>query len=109
MDNPKNNPNKKTDISWKKMAIYMLAFSLFLAIFISPFASSSPDGLEKVAETNSFIEKAKDNNFSLAKDYKIPMVSNSFTSTALSGFMGTIFLFSSVWFIFSFIPKKRKG
>jgi hypothetical protein len=34
-----------------------LGISLLLALFISPFASSSPDGLEKVAETKGFAEK----------------------------------------------------
>jgi cobalt/nickel transport protein len=36
-----------------------LGASLLVALFLSPFASSSPDGLEKVAETGGFKEKGE--------------------------------------------------
>ena len=43
---------------------YVIGFivSLFLAGVVSFYASSSPDGLEKVAEDIGFIETAKDHS-----------------------------------------------
>ena len=36
-----------------------LAVAVALAAFASPYASSSPDGLEKVAETNGFLDDGR--------------------------------------------------
>jgi len=73
-----------------------LGISLLLALFLSPFASSSPDGLEKVAEDKGFAEKAE--GFSLWKcspfpDYAISWIENEKVSTALSGLVGTLAIF----------------
>ena len=73
-----------------------LGISLLLALFLSPFASSSPDGLEKVAETKGFAEKAKGSSFwkySPLPDYAIPWIKNEKVSTALSGLIGTLAIF----------------
>jgi cobalt/nickel transport protein len=73
-----------------------LGISLLLALFISPFASSSPDGLEKVADTEGFAEKAKGGsiwNYAPLPDYGIPRIKNEKLSTALSGLIGTLAIF----------------
>ena len=49
--------------------------ALLMAI-ISPLASSSPDGLEKVAEDKGFIEKAAEAPYKLMADYLFPGVEN---------------------------------
>ena len=36
-----------------------LGVALLFALFLSPFASTSPDGLEKVGETKGFSEKGE--------------------------------------------------
>ncbi len=75
-----------------------LGFSLLLALFISPLASPSPDGLEKVAEIKGFKEKGE--GWSLwrhapLQDYTVPWVREGKVATALSGLLGT----ASVFFI----------
>jgi len=73
-----------------------LGISLLLALFLSPFASSSPDGLEKVAETKGFLEKAEGLSFwkyAPLPDYAIPWIKNERVSTALSGLIGTLAIF----------------
>ena len=74
-----------------------LGISLLTALLISPFASSSPDGLETVAEVHGF--KGKSEGWSLRKyaplaDYVVPRVRNKKVSTALSGLLGTVSIFS---------------
>ena len=73
-----------------------LGASLLLALFFSPFASSSPDGLEKVAEMRGFKEKGeawKFWNYAPLPDYTLPWIKNEKISTALSGLLGTLAIF----------------
>ncbi|MFH1854041.1 MAG: PDGLE domain-containing protein, partial [Candidatus Omnitrophota bacterium] len=43
----------------KKEILLWLTAALILAFVVSPFAASSPDGLEKVAADNGFLEKGE--------------------------------------------------
>ena len=73
-----------------------LGISLLVALFLSPFASPSPDGLEKVAETKGFAEKAEGSSFwkyAPLPDYAIPWIKSEKVSTALSGLIGTLAIF----------------
>jgi len=73
-----------------------LGVALLLAIFISPFASSSPDGLEKVAEEKGFLEKEEASTlwrFAPISDYLIPGIENEKLATALAGLIGTVGIF----------------
>jgi cobalt/nickel transport protein len=73
-----------------------LGISLLLALFLSPFASSSPDGLEKVAETKGFAEKGAGGGFwkyAPFKDYTLPGIESEKVSTAIAGLTGTLAVF----------------
>jgi cobalt/nickel transport protein len=73
-----------------------LGVALLIALFLSPFASSSPDGLEKVAETKGFSEKGEGRIFwkhAPFSDYTLPWIKNEKVSTALSGLIGTLAIF----------------
>jgi len=73
-----------------------LGVALLLAIFISPFASSSPDGLEKVAEEKGLLEKGDGSTlwrFAPIPDYLIPGIENEKLATAIAGLIGTVGIF----------------
>ena len=73
-----------------------LGVSLLMALFFSPFASSSPDGLEKVAQMRGFKEKGEAWrfwNYAPLPDYALPWIKNEKASTALSGLLGTLAIF----------------
>jgi cobalt/nickel transport protein len=73
-----------------------LGISLLVALLLSPFASTSPDGLEKVAETKGFSEKGKGWTFwrhAPFSDYSVPWIENEKVSTALSGLIGILAIF----------------
>ncbi len=73
-----------------------LGISLLVALFLSPFASSSPDGLEKVAEVKGFKERGEGGNlwkYAPLRDYAIPWIRDKKVSTAISGFLGTASIF----------------
>ena len=75
-----------------------LLVSILLAILLSPFASSSPDGLEKVAQDNGFLKKAEDQEaaweLSPIPNYAVGAIENDSLATALAGLIGTVLTFA---------------
>ena len=70
----------------------VLILALFLAI-LSPLASSSPDGLERVAEDKGFIDTALEAPFEIIPDYVMPGIGREAIATILAGIVGTLILF----------------
>ena len=68
------------------------ALSLILAGGVSFYASSNPDGLEKVAEDIGFSETAKENTNAdgLLADYGVKGVDNARLSTGAAGIIGVL-------------------
>ncbi len=66
--------------------------SLFLAGVVSFYASSNPDGLEKVAEDIGFIETAKDHTLAdgALADYGVKGIDDARLSTGAAGVIGVI-------------------
>ena len=79
------------------LAIAGVVLSVALATFASPLASSSPDGLERVAEDYGFISAASEEKVvwtqSLFPDYQMPSVESEALSTGLAGLVGTLMVF----------------
>ena len=69
-----------------------LLVALLLAI-ISPIASSFPDGLEKVAEDQGFLETAQESSFTIMPDYSFPGIENEAVATIIAGILGTLLVF----------------
>jgi cobalt/nickel transport system permease protein len=79
-----------------------LILALALAVFVSPFASSSPDGLERVAEEKGFAEAALEEPVwagSPLPEYVFPGIANDRVATALAGLVGTLVLFALVFLL----------
>ena len=72
---------------------FALAVAVGLAVFVSPYASSSPDGLEKVAETKGFLYDGRLHALqegSPVPDYSFPGIDDPRLATALAGLVGTL-------------------
>ena len=69
-----------------------LAVAIGLATAASPFASSAPDGLEKVAGDNAFLDRGQA-HAAPATDYAVPGVGEPRVATGLAGFAGTLIVF----------------
>ena len=76
-------------LKWWHIALFLS----FLLAVLSPLASGSPDGLEKVAEDKGFIGQAKDPPFKVIADYIFPGVENEAAATILAGIVGTAAIF----------------
>jgi len=61
-----------------------------LVVFISPFASANPDGLERVAGDIGFISAGQASPFSIIPDYTLPFLGQTSFSTILAGVVGII-------------------
>jgi hypothetical protein len=77
-------------ISNRKFFASAMITSAILAGGVSFYASSSPDGLEKVAEDIGFIETAKEHAFSdfTLADYGIAGFENARLSVGIAGLIG---------------------
>lgn len=69
----------------KQLGVIVLIV-VFLLVFV-PFASSNPDGLEKVASTFG-AEEHQPFWSGLMADYSVGVVGNSYVSTVLAGVFG---------------------
>ena len=80
------------NVSNKKFYLGGLVVSLILAGVVSFYASSNPDGLEKVAEDIGFIETAKENTNAdgVLADYGVKGVDNERLSVGAAGVIGVI-------------------
>ena len=76
----------------------------FLAIFI-PFASSNPDGLERVVETFGVTEHQPFWN-GLMSDYAVSAIGNPYVSTLLAGVFGTFMVLLTAFLLGKAIAPK---
>lgn len=94
----------------RKFYIAGFIVSLFLAGVVSFYASSSPDGLEKVAQDIGFIDTAKDhtNADGALADYGVKGIDNERTSTGVAGVIGVISTAVLAGIGFKLIARKTK-
>ena len=95
-------------ISNRKFYASALLISALLAGGLSFYASSSPDGLEKVAEDVGFIESAKDHTFAdfTLSDYGISGLENARLSVGFAGLIGVVATALVALGLFMLIRKK---
>ncbi len=73
---------------------WLIALLICLAVAcLAPLASSSPDGLERVAEDKGFLTLGEEAPFQVIADYVFPGIENEAVATILAGIIGTLILF----------------
>ena len=95
----------------KRFLFAGLLVSLFLAGVVSYYASSSPDGLEKVAGEIGFIDTAKDhtNSEGTLADYGVKGNENERASVGIAGVIGVIGTAVIGGVLFQLIARKPKA
>ncbi len=96
--------NQNNSANNRLFLITGLGAALIIAVFISPFASKDPDGLDRVAGDLKFEQKATENPpgkqlpfAQIFEEYSLKAVSNEKVSTALAGLFGTLSTFGIAW------------
>ena len=92
-------PSRKTMSRGQTIGLFVglgLAVALLIAFFVSPYASSKPDGLEKVSIDKGFDDTARDHALADAPlaDYGVEGVDNARLSTGLAGIIGVAICFA---------------
>jgi cobalt/nickel transport protein len=93
----------------RRFLIAGLLVAIGLALIVSGVASSSPDGLEKVAGEKGFLETAQDHLFadSPLADYSVKGVGNERLSTGLAGLIGVLVTFGLGLAVFALLRTMR--
>ncbi len=98
-----------------KKSVWALVFagiviSLFIAGFVSYYASSSPDGLIKVAGDQGFLDSATDSaNAGLpTAGYGIEGVDSERLSVGLAGILGVVVIAIVAFGLFYFLGRGKK-
>jgi hypothetical protein len=102
MDKKKNNT---------RFIFISLLICLIIAFFLSPFASSNPDGLEKAAEILGFLHLGEVLvwGHSVMPDYSIPFLGERPISGMIAGILGTLVLFGLGWGVGAVLKKKKSS
>ena len=88
---------------------WLIALLACLAVAcLAPLASSSPDGLERVAEDKGFIDLGREAPFQIIADYVFPGIENEALATILAGLIGTLILFGIAYGM-AWLVKSGKG
>lgn len=78
----------------RKFLIAAFIVSLLVVIVLAPFASSFPDGLERVAEDKGFIEKASDSLIeAVFPDYEATFARTPYLRVIIPGVFGVAVTF----------------
>lgn len=82
-----------------------------LAIFVGPYASSSPDGLEKVAAEEGFAGAADDSAVAEGPlaDYGVQGIDDERTGTAAAGLVGVLVTFGIGIGVFALVRTMRSS
>ncbi len=94
------------NISNKRNRVFIgagLGIALIIAIFVSPFASSDPDGLDRVSQDLEFEDKAIEDApatklpfYGIFEEYAVRGVPDAL-ATPLAGLAGTMVTFGIAW------------
>lgn len=80
-----------------------LGIALLIAVFLSPFASSNPDGLDRVSQDQGFENKAAEEPiahqlpfYQVFEEYALRGVPEQ-VATPMAGLIGTLVTFGLAW------------
>lgn len=90
-----------------KWGLSALLLAVFIGTVLSPFASSHPDGLERVAEDKGFIDLATSFFNAPIPDYLFPGIQGEGMGTALAGLAGVIITFIITVGLGKFVTGKK--
>lgn len=98
-------------ISTRTFTLAALGLALLMACVVSAFASSSPDGLEFVAESTGFLDTARDSaaSGSPLADYSFAGIDAPWLSVAVAGAVGCAITFGCAVLIGFAVRRRPRG
>lgn len=96
----------------RTLTALVLAVAVGLATAVSPVASSSPDGLNRVAEDHGFAGRERTHRVqeqAPAAGYAFPGIADERLAKGVSGFAGTLGVFALGWGLAVVLRRRRGG
>ena len=87
--------------------IYIGVVVALIAVLLSPLASASPDGLERVAENIGFLELGQSAPYQILPDYTSPFLGETALSTIVAGAVGALVVLGLIVVVGMGLRKKR--
>lgn len=84
-----------------------IGIAAVIVIVLAPLASSDPDGLERVAEDQGFIERATNFWSGILSGYEIPGIGDPRLSTILSGLLGVAIVVGVMFLLGRVLARRR--
>ena len=96
--------------STRAFVVVGVLVALVLAFFVSPMASKSPDGLNKVAADHSIDANAKSSAASKSPtaNYEVKGIGNKSLSKGISGVIGVLLTLVLGWALFASMKRMRR-
>jgi ABC-type Fe3+ transport system permease subunit len=85
---PPDGPAKQTSRLGRWWWVAGVAIAALVVVIFAPLASLDPDGLERVAADQGFIDRASNFFSGILSGYEIPGISDPAVSTIVSGMIG---------------------
>jgi hypothetical protein len=84
-----------------------LVIAVLVVVVLAPLASSDPDGLERVAADEGFVDRAENLVGGLLSDYAIPGIEDPTVSTILSGLLGLAIVVLAIVLLGRLLARRR--
>lgn len=85
--------------------IAVLAIVCVTVVAASIWASSDPDGLERIAEDLGFLDAGQDPGYQLLPDYTLPGI-DGVLSTIAAGLIGVVVVFGIVYLVGRLVARR---
>ena len=99
-------PTPSTISSRSRWPLVGIGLALVIVVVAAFFASSDPDGLERVAEDTGFLGAAEGSPFAIIADYVFPGLDGP-AATIAAGAIGVLVLVAVVWLLGRLLARRR--
>ncbi len=104
---PQDGPAEKTSRLGRWWWVAGVAIAALVVVVLAPLASSDPDGLERVAEDQGFIDRASNFFSGILSDYAIPGIDDPAVSTIVSGLIGVAIVVGVMYLLGRLLARRR--
>jgi cobalt/nickel transport system permease protein len=103
-DQPKDRaPRRRLSRFWWVVG---LAIAALIVVVLAPLASADPDGLQRVAGDQGFIQSARDALYSIIPNYTVPGIDGNL-SKILAGLIGIVIVFGLMVLVGRLLARRR--
>ena len=92
---------------FRLFVVVAVAVAVGLATAAAPFASPSPDGLERVAQEHGFAGQGSEREAPVA-GYVFPGIHDQRLATGVAGFVGTLVTLAAGWALMALVSRSRR-